>query len=115
MYCIGDLGCWLQDGLVEYLDWVDNQVKICGFRIELGEIEFVFFVILGVCENVVVVCDDLFGGKVIVVYVVVMYQVGDFDLVVLCVLLCEKLFDFMVFVVFVVMESLLFILVGKID
>ncbi|MGE5341852.1 MAG: amino acid adenylation domain-containing protein [Candidatus Omnitrophota bacterium] len=39
LYKTGDLGRWLSNGNIEFLDRADNQVKIRGFRIELEEIE----------------------------------------------------------------------------
>ena len=41
LYCTGDLVRWLPEGELEYLDRIDQQVKLRGFRIELGEIEAV--------------------------------------------------------------------------
>jgi amino acid adenylation domain-containing protein len=39
LYKTGDLGRYLEDGNIEFLGRIDNQVKIRGVRIELGEIE----------------------------------------------------------------------------
>ncbi len=39
MYHTGDLVKYNEDGNLEYLGRIDNQVKLRGFRIELGEIE----------------------------------------------------------------------------
>ncbi|OTA18277.1 pyochelin synthetase F [Xenorhabdus vietnamensis] len=39
LYKTGDLGRYIDDGLIEILGREDNQVKINGYRIELGEIE----------------------------------------------------------------------------
>jgi fengycin family lipopeptide synthetase D len=39
VYKTGDLARWFNDGNIEYIGRIDNQVKIRGLRIELGEIE----------------------------------------------------------------------------
>jgi len=39
LYKTGDLCRWREDGTIEFLGRLDNQVKVRGFRIELGEIE----------------------------------------------------------------------------
>jgi amino acid adenylation domain-containing protein len=38
-YKTGDMARYDEDGIVEFLGRIDNQVKLNGFRIELGEIE----------------------------------------------------------------------------
>lgn len=41
LYRTGDLARWREDGCLEYLGRIDNQVKLNGVRMELGEIEAV--------------------------------------------------------------------------
>ncbi|MBE7527130.1 MAG: amino acid adenylation domain-containing protein [Burkholderiales bacterium] len=38
-YQTGDLACFRDDGTIEYLGRIDNQIKLRGYRIELEEIE----------------------------------------------------------------------------
>ncbi len=47
IYRTGDLGRWLPDGTLEYLDRIDQQIQLRGFRIETGEIETQ---LMSVCE-----------------------------------------------------------------
>jgi surfactin family lipopeptide synthetase A len=39
IYNTGDLVKYYEDGNIEYIDRIDNQIKIRGFRVELGSIE----------------------------------------------------------------------------
>lgn len=69
MYRTGDLGRHKENGEIEYLGRMDEQVKVRGYRIELGEIETVLEQHQAVHEAVVNVHDDA-GQKRLVAYVV---------------------------------------------
>jgi amino acid adenylation domain-containing protein len=69
MYRTGDLGRHKQNGEIEYLGRMDEQVKVRGYRIELGEIETVLEQHEAVHEAVVTVHDEA-GQKRLVAYVV---------------------------------------------
>ncbi|NMF64889.1 non-ribosomal peptide synthetase [Brasilonema octagenarum UFV-OR1] len=70
LYKTGDLVRYLRDGNIEFLDRIDNQVKVRGFRIELGEIEVVLTQHSEVKETVVIAQQDATGNQYLVAYVV---------------------------------------------
>ncbi|AOM39414.1 non-ribosomal peptide synthetase [Xenorhabdus hominickii] len=75
MYKTGDLGCWLPNGMIDYLGRNDFQIKIRGFRIELGEIEAQLAACNGVSDVVVIARDESReekknGDKRLVAYVI---------------------------------------------
>jgi amino acid adenylation domain-containing protein len=57
LYKTGDIGRWLEDGNIEIMGRVDEQVKLRGYRIELGEIEAALTGHPAIDEAVVVVKD----------------------------------------------------------
>jgi amino acid adenylation domain-containing protein len=70
MYDIGDLGCWLANGDIEFLGRKDHQVKIRGYRIELGEIENTISQFSEDLKQVVVEVKENNQEKVLVAYLV---------------------------------------------
>ncbi|MEV5602749.1 non-ribosomal peptide synthase/polyketide synthase [Streptomyces sp. NPDC052299] len=66
MYRTGDLVRWNQEGSLEFLGRTDDQVKVRGFRIELGEIEAVLAEHDALARTAVVVRK---GGAQLVAYV----------------------------------------------
>ena len=57
LYRTGDIGRYRENGDIEYLGRIDQQVKIRGLRIELGEIESAITE-LGLIEKTAVLVDD---------------------------------------------------------
>ena len=70
MYRTGDLARYLADGNIEFVERIDDQVKLRGFRIELSEIEAVLAQHPMVNESVAVMSEGSGTGKRIVAYVV---------------------------------------------
>ncbi|MDR2569488.1 MAG: AMP-binding protein [Oscillospiraceae bacterium] len=68
MYKTGDLACWRDDGQLEYIGRMDNQVKIRGLRIELGEIETAISKFEGIKQVAVVDWKDDDGRQYICAY-----------------------------------------------
>jgi amino acid adenylation domain-containing protein len=53
IYKTGDLARWGDDGNLEYLGRIDDQIKLRGFRIEIGEIESILLQYPSVKEAIV--------------------------------------------------------------
>jgi len=113
-YRSGDLARRLDNGDIEYLGRMDQQVQIRGFRVELGEIESVITEHRDVCQAVVLVSENTFGDKQLTAYVVL---TGDPDkaLEQVRVTVKERLPDYMMPAVFVVIEAVPLTANGKID
>ena len=70
MYRTGDLGMFTENGEVNCLGRIDQQVKVRGYRIELGEIEYTLTNQVGITEVVVMAREDRPGDQRLVAYVV---------------------------------------------
>ncbi len=69
-YRTGDLVRWREDGAMEFIGRIDNQVKLRGYRIELGEIENTLLTHPGLVAATVTVHTDATGDKMLVGHVV---------------------------------------------
>jgi amino acid adenylation domain-containing protein len=74
IYQTGDRVRYRDDGNMEFLGRLDQQVKLRGYRIELGEIEAVLEQHRGVRAAVVEVCEEARCDKRLVAYVVARQQ-----------------------------------------
>ncbi|GAB4560318.1 MAG: hypothetical protein Tsb0020_06870 [Haliangiales bacterium] len=75
LYKTGDLVKYRPDGSLQYLNRIDNQVKVRGYRIELGEIEAILERHPAVKQPVVIVWDSGNGDKRLAAYIV--YEEGQ--------------------------------------
>jgi len=114
LYKTGDLVRYLPDGNIEFLGRIDNQVKVRGFRIELGEIEVVLTQHSEIKEVVVIAQQDATGNQYLVAYVVPtsksVLKSGELRR-----FLRDKLPEYMLPKVFVMLEALPLTPNGKID
>lgn len=92
MYRTGDLARYNEEGELEFLGRIDNQVKLRGFRIEMGEIENVAKRYEGL-KDVAAEVRDINGTKHLCLYFT---ADRDIDLTSLQTFLAESLTDYMV-------------------
>ncbi|WP_258187310.1 non-ribosomal peptide synthetase [Variovorax sp. WS11] len=109
LYRTGDRVRWREDGQLEYLGRLDHQVKIRGLRIELGEIEAQLLAQEGVREAVVVAQQGPGGARL------VSYVSGQTEAATLKNALAQKLPEYMVPAVILVLDTLPLNANGKID
>ena len=111
LYKTGDLGRRLPNGQIAFLGRVDNQIKIRGYRIEPGEIEAAMNGHSSVAMSVVVARADG-PEKYLIGYVVAN---GNLTRGELQGFLLDRLPDYMVPSVFVVLDGLPLTANGKVD
>ena len=70
LYKTGDLVRFRRDGLLEYRDRADDQVKVRGFRIELGEVESALLKLNNIEQGIVIVSEAKAGEKQLIAYYV---------------------------------------------
>ena len=114
LYRTGDLARYRENGDIECLGRIDNQVKVRGFRIELGEIESLLDEYPGVTQNVVVAREDAPGDKRLVAYVAVS-RGQSLNANALREFLKQKLPDYMLPSRFIFLEALPLTPNGKVD
>ncbi|WP_198299665.1 non-ribosomal peptide synthetase [Tumebacillus avium] len=115
LYKTGDLVRPLEDGTLEFLGRIDQQVKLRGFRIELGEIEEVLIGHEQLREAVLLAREDVPGDKKLVAYVVPHAGQERPQAAELRRYLQDKLPDFMVPSSFVVLDGFPLTPNGKVD
>lgn len=112
-YRTGDRVRVLEDGVLEFLGRVDNQVKFRGYRIELSEIEAALCAVPGIGEARVLVLD---GGGLNPVLRAVVVADGSQDLVARAsAALRERLPEYMVPSQILVLDTFPMTAHGKID
>jgi aspartate racemase len=112
LYRSGDLVRWLNNGELEFLGRLDEQVKVRGFRVEVGEIEATLGRHPNVQESIVVAHPTEDGDKRLVAYVVAKSSLGAHDF---REFLGSKLPDYMIPAAFVALDLLPLTVNGKID
>jgi amino acid adenylation domain-containing protein/thioester reductase-like protein len=113
LYKTGDLARIIPDGSIQFIGRVDNQVKIRGHRIELGDIEAAICQYPEIQEAAVITREDNVGEKQLVAYLVAANSQNLYSK--LRAYLKEKLPEYMVPAVFVMMDKFPLTPNGKVD
>jgi amino acid adenylation domain-containing protein/thioester reductase-like protein len=113
LYKTGDLARLMPDGRIQFIGRVDNQVKIRGHRIELGDIEAAICQYVDIQEAAVITREDSVGEKQLVAYLVAANSQNLYSK--LRAYLKEKLPEYMIPAVFVLMDKFPLTPNGKVD
>lgn len=111
MYYTGDLCRWNDDGELEFIGRIDNQLKIRGFRIELGEIENHASKFTGICQAVAAVVT-VDGNDILCLYYTADH---DIDKIALRDYLVHFLAEYMVPMAYMQLDNLPHLPNGKVD
>jgi len=114
LYRTGDLVRYREDGNIEFLKRMDQQVKVRGFRVELGEIESTLNQYWAVVESVVVDRKDDSGDTRLIAYIVPEQGVEPASLELLT-FLQEKLPSYMLPSAFIAIKEIPLTPNGKVD
>ena len=112
IYKTGDLGRWLEGGVIEYKGRKDDQIKVRGFRVELGEVEAAVGRLDGVDQCTVVARNFGNGDVRLIAYVV---GEGSANPRALAEKLSKNLPDYMVPAHWVALQALPLTSSGKVD
>ncbi|KAB2394959.1 MULTISPECIES: non-ribosomal peptide synthetase [Bacillus cereus group] len=113
LYKTGDIVQYLPNGNLEYIDRIDQQVKLRGFRIELGEIECILSNHDAISSVVVSVYEEN-ENKKLIAYVVPKYR-HEMQVDFLYEYMKKHVPDYMIPAKFVILEELPLTPNGKID
>jgi amino acid adenylation domain-containing protein len=114
LYRTGDLVRYREDGNIEFLKRMDQQVKVRGFRVELGEIESTLNQYRAVMESIVVDRKDSSGDIRLIAYFVPEVGVEPTSLELLT-FLQEKLPSYMLPSAFIAIKEIPLTPNGKVD
>ena len=114
LYRTGDLVRYREDGNIEFLKRMDQQVKVRGFRVELGEIESTLNQYRAVMESIVVDRKDSSGDIRLIAYFVPEVGVEPTSLELLT-FLQEKLPSYMLPSAFMAIKEIPLTPNGKVD
>lgn len=112
IYATGDLGRWLSDGNIEFVNRKDDQVKIRGYRIELGEIESCLLQYPGIDAVTLLVTENDQAEKNLAAFLVVRHKLLEDEL---RKSLSDQLPEYMIPSDFVQLNELPLMASGKVD
>lgn len=70
LYKTGDIAYWQENGNIEYMGRIDNQIKIRGFRVELDAIKKCLLENFPITDTIVTIEQESDGRKNIIAYIV---------------------------------------------